>query len=126
MDDQKTSQDLGAMDNHFWVILCQEMQEPLCSVSCDEDGSKVITLFVTVLANFRILETFPFSHRISAYIARTLLPICLLLRVVETISFPSVVVLMVGLLGSVEDTDRNGVDPLPALGVRACKLDGLW
>lgn len=44
----------------------------------------------------------PFSQSKSEYISSTLLPSCLLVEVGETASFPSMKVLIVGLLGPFE------------------------
>jgi hypothetical protein len=60
------------------------------------------TLFVTVLANLRIFDVLPFSQSKSEYISNTLLPSCLLVRVVDNTSLPSKKVLSVGLLGPFE------------------------
>lgn len=77
------------------------------------------TLFVTVLANFRMFAELPFSQRRSVYISRILVPSCLFLRVVDATSFPSNKVLTVGLLGSFEIVpDRAGRVPYCVLGVR--------
>jgi hypothetical protein len=59
------------------------------------------------------------------YISRTLVPICLLVRTVEVMSFPSNRVLTVGLLGPFETVpDRVGRVPDCALGVRDAELVG--
>jgi hypothetical protein len=84
------------------------------------------TLFVTVLANFRILAVLPFSQRSSVYISRTLVPICLFVRVVEKTSFPSKCVVSVGRLGPFDEVvaDRAGMVPYCVLGVRDVLLVG--
>ena len=84
-------------------------------------------LFVTVLANFRIFDTLPFSQSKSEYISKTLLPSCLLVKIVDGTSDPFRNVLSVGLRGPFEIVpDRLGSVPAGVLGVRAPELLGLW
>ena len=88
-------------------------------------ASATHTLFVTVLANFRMLAVLPFSQRSSVYISRTLVPSCLFVRVFVETSFPSNSVLIVGLLGPFDTVpDRAGRVPYCDLGVRDGVLVG--
>jgi hypothetical protein len=83
------------------------------------------TLFVTVLANFRMFDVFPFSQRSAVNISRTFVPSCLLVRVVDVTSFLSNSTVTAGLLGPLEiGPDRVGIVPLCVLGVREVELVG--
>jgi len=85
------------------------------------------TLFVTVLANFRMFELLPWSHRRSAYISRILLPSSRFVSVVDTTSLPSKNTLTVGRRGPLEiEVDRPENVPLLPMGVRDPEVGGLW
>lgn len=83
-------------------------------------------MFVTVLANLRMFEVVPSSHKSSVYIPSTEFPSCLLVIIGEAISFASKTVLIVGLLGPLDIVpDRVGsVDP-GFLGVLEAEPVGL-
>jgi len=94
-------------------------------LSVTKEGRR--TLFVTVLANFRILEVFDLSQSRSEYISKTLLPSCLLVKFADEISLPSKNVLSVGRFGSFElRPERTGRVPAWLFGVRMPGLFGLW
>ena len=69
---------------------------------------------------------FPFSQSISEYISRTLFPSCLLVRLGDPTSLPSINVLRVGLRGRLEfKPDLRGRVPAWFLGVRFPEVLGL-
>jgi hypothetical protein len=135
MNDEKPRQYFGTVNYDFWVVFSQKVQKPLLKLAHAHDNEFSVriktlpsthTLFVTVLANFRMLAVLPFSQRMSVYISRTFVPSCLFVRVVEAISLPSNNVVSIGRLGPFDEIvpDRAGRVPYCVLGVREVVLVG--
>lgn len=128
MNNEQSRQDFCTVYNDFRVIFGQKVQKPLqeFSFGTEEMVVATLTLLVTVLANLRMLAVLPFSQRRSVYISRTLVPICLFVRVVEGTSFPLNIGVIVGRLGpfDVIVPDRGRGVPYCVLGVRDVLLAG--
>lgn len=61
MDDKQSSENFATMHDNFGIIFRKQVQEPLPNVSTTLGLNIVLlTLFVTVRANFLILARFPF------------------------------------------------------------------